>query len=29
MKTLVLSGDDYATYQLVDLAIKMGMDAEK
>ena len=29
MKTLVLSGDDCATYQLVDLAIKMGMDAEK
>ena len=29
MKTLVLSGDDCATYQLVELAIKMGMDAEK
>lgn len=29
MKTLVLSGDDCATYQLVDLAIKMGMDAAK
>ena len=29
MKTLVLTGDDCATYQLVDLAIKMGMDAKK
>ena len=29
MKTLVLSGDDCATYMLVDLAIKMGMDAAK
>ena len=29
MKTLVLSGDDCATYMLVDLAIKLGMDAAK
>ena len=29
MKKLVLSGDDCATYMLVDLAIKLGMDAAK
>ena len=29
MKRLILSGDDCATYKLVDLAIKMGMDAAK
>tara|TARA_Y100000814_G_scaffold267423_1_gene221833 strand:- start:105 stop:434 length:330 start_codon:yes stop_codon:yes gene_type:complete len=29
MKTLVLTGDDCATYMLVELAIKMGMDAER
>ena len=29
MKKLILSGDDCATYMLVDLAIKLGMDAAK
>ncbi len=29
MKTLVLTGDDLHTDKMVELAIKMGMDAEK
>lgn len=29
MKTLVLTGDDLDTDKMVELAIKMGMDAEK
>ena len=29
MKTLVLSGDDLHTDKMVELAIKLGMDAEK